>query len=233
MAEAKFRLPRSSYDQIARIIQAYANFTNGAPLADVARVAVTDTETVSRNNGFLADVGLVAGGNRKALTDLGRDLARALEYDTREDVRRLWREVISETPFLRGVLSAVRIRRGMEVSTLQTHIAYSASLPKSARVMVGASCVIEILQVAELLREEDGTLIAVPAEDVESRDVSISPESTPELTQETPTISRLVRDVETTIQIQIQVQCSPDELEQVGQKLHDLLDELGRSSGSE
>jgi hypothetical protein len=205
--EQKFRLPRSSYEQVTRIIQAYENFPDGARLDEVAKVAVAEPEIISRNNGFLQDVGVIGGGNKKALTEPGRRLARALEYDQEEDVKQTWRAIISDTDFLRSVLSAVRIRRGMDASTLQTHIAYSAALPKNPRVMTGAACVIEILQVADLLRDEDGRLIAVPAEDVESRSVSVVrsepidvPESAPP-----PSKAQEIGSVEASIQIIVEV----------------------------
>jgi hypothetical protein len=231
MAEEKFRLPRSSYEQLVRIIQAYGQFNAEATLDEVANIAGTQRTVVSANNGFLADTGLLAGGNKKILTDPGRGLARALEFDNQEDTQRLWREVISDTDFFRSVLSAVRIRRGMDASTLQTHIAYSAGLPKNKGVMTGAACVIDVLEVAGLLREDEGKLVAVPAEDVEARDVSVvSPSANEAEMPPPPQVGEergpVVVRGRPGVQIQIQIACSADEIEDLAPKLRKLLEEL-------
>jgi hypothetical protein len=237
MADEKFRLPRNSYDQLTRIIQAYGQFNVEATLDEVANIAGTQRTVVSANNGFFSDVGVLSGGNKKSLTDRGRALARALEYDNAEEVQRLWREAILDTDFFRSVLSAVRIRRGMEPSNLQSHIAYSAGLAKNQGVMTGAAAVIDILEVAGLLRDDDGTLVAIASEDVEARDVSVGPVSNlvPVATGTNarvgargyvPRASSSAGDVQ--LHIQIQIQCSPDELDGLGEKLKGLLAELNQ-----
>jgi hypothetical protein len=237
MAVEKFRLPRSSYDQLSRIIQSYGQFNVEATLDEVAKIATMQRTVVSGNNGFLADTGVLTGGNKKVLTDRGRELSRALEYDNQEEIRRVWRESISEADFFHGVLSAVRIRRGMEPSNLQSHIAYSAGLGKNKGVMTGAACVIDILQIAGLLREEEGKLVALSPDEAEELDHSVAAPTVTAVRGESPSRAAVVdrpatrkgSDVGTPIQIQIQIQCKAAELEGLAPKVRALLDELAAS----
>src|SRR5439155_7472870 len=131
------RLPRSSYEQLARIVQSYGQFAVEATLDEVAKIAGTQRTVVSANNGFLSDTDIVRGGNKKMLSERGRDLARALEYDKHEEVQWLWREIIADVDFFRGVLSAVRIRRGMDIANRQSNSAYSAGLRRNKGVLPG------------------------------------------------------------------------------------------------
>src|SRR4051794_40202048 len=121
----RFRLPGSSYEQLTRIIKAYSLMKDPVGPADVARPLGVDATIVSRNNGFLLGTGLVEGGNQKALTERGQSLARAVEYDVEDDIRQAWLEVVRSTDFLRELVDAVRIRGGMQLPALQTHVAYS------------------------------------------------------------------------------------------------------------
>lgn len=234
MPDEKFRLPRSSYDQVARIIQAYGQFSVEASLDEVANIAGILRTVVSANNGFLADTGIVTGGNKKVLSDRGRSLARALEYDNEDEITRLWREIITDTDFFRSVLSAVRIRRGMDEANLQSHIAYSAGLPKNKGVMTGAAAVIDILERAGLLQNEDGTFVAVPTEGLETRDVSVvAPPAQATAAGKAARVSvrgysapELPAAGASGVQIQIQIQVKAGELDGLGEKLRTLLDDL-------
>lgn len=237
MADEKFRLPRSSYDQLARIIQAYQHFSAEATLDDVAGIAGIQRTIVSANNGFLADATIVAGGNKKTLTDRGRVLARALQYEHPEEIRRIWQEIIDDTDFLRGVLSAVRIRRGMEPVNLQSHIAYSAGLTKSKGVMTGAVCVIDILTTAGLLREEEGKLVTTSSEDRPPRNVTAVTQTGAAIsgagTSRVSVIGRAAPSSEIAfsrapVQIQIQVQCKASELDELAPKLRAFLNDVNR-----
>ena len=165
MAEDKFRLPGSSYDQLTKIIKAYNLMRGPVGPAEVARPLGVDPTIVSRNNAFLVGIGLVEGGNKKALTGLGSDLAHALEHDVEEDVRRYWRHTVVETEFLRQLVASVRIRNGMEGGALLSHVAYSARQPSSGPAKTGAATVIEILKAAGALEERDGKFVAGSLED--------------------------------------------------------------------
>ena len=78
MAE-NFKLPGSSYEELIKIVKAYATGKVGAPMSleVVAQTAKMDKTIVSRNNGFLVQLTLISEGNKKAPTQLGSDLGRA------------------------------------------------------------------------------------------------------------------------------------------------------------
>ncbi len=134
MPEEKFRLPGSSYDELVKIIRAYSHASGPVGPGEVAKVIGMHETVVSRNNGFLVGTQIVEGGNRKQLSALGRELAGALDHEIETEVRRTWRQVVDETEFLHRVVTAVRIRNGMEPASLQSHVAYTAGQPNKGRV---------------------------------------------------------------------------------------------------
>ncbi len=65
MAEETFRLPKSSYDEIVKIVRAYSNSGQSANLDEVAKAAAMDKTIISRNNAFLISVGIHRGRQSK------------------------------------------------------------------------------------------------------------------------------------------------------------------------
>ena len=160
MPEETFRLPKSSYDELVKIVQAYGSSGPSANLEEVAQSSAMDRTIISRNNAFLISVGIVEGGKAKGITEKGKALAHALRYAVPEDIASHWRDIVTASEFLQKMVSAVSIRGGMEDSALKSHIAYSAGEPKSTFVMAGAGAVVEILKIAGLVKEQDGKLVA-------------------------------------------------------------------------
>jgi hypothetical protein len=231
LAEEQFRLPGSSYEELAKIIVGYSRFDSEIPPSEVGRVIGMHETIVSRNNAFLMAVGVVTGGKRKAITPLGMGLARALEHQMPDEITNHWQSVISQVPFFRNLLSAVRIRRGMDLSTLQAHVAYSAGQKKSPAVMTGASAVVEIMRAAAVLREEGGKIVA--AEETFSTpsvaEPGIPSSPTPgSSVQAVSSPSFMIRSAGTplSVQLQIQVQCTPADIDALGDKLRALIDKI-------
>lgn len=229
MVEEKFRLPLSSYEQLARIIKAYGSMDRPASPDEVGKSAAMHSTIVSRNNAFLVIINVLERGQKKQLTERGRALALALDHNRADEIRRLWRDIVSENEFLQKLVTAVKIREGMETSTLQAHIAYSAGEPRRAEVMTGAAAIVDILKTAGLLAEQDGKLIAV-SEEMVPGGKEIAPESPAQ--KPTPTISKSAEAISATlpqgmsIQIQVQIQCSADEIEGLAEKIQRFLDRL-------
>ncbi len=166
MAE-EFPLPSSSYKELIKIIRAYGRIAVEATLADVAKLAVMNENTVSSNNKFLIALGIIKSGQKKAITPLGAELAKALDHEMPEEMSAKWRAVVEATDFLQNVIAAVRIRKSMDESSLESHVAYSAGQPKTPAVATGARTVVDILTAAGLLKEEDGNLIPATPEPVQ------------------------------------------------------------------
>lgn len=156
----EFSLPGSSYAEVSKIIQGYASLGKPASLADVSRAIGMDRTIISRNVKFLVSIGILEAGQNKAATSLGSLLGKALTHDQRDEVRRLWAQVVDDDEFLKGIVSAIRIRKGMDENALKSHIAYSAGAKKNAGTTTGCGTVIELLREAEAVRDEDGKLVA-------------------------------------------------------------------------
>jgi hypothetical protein len=124
MADQGFPLPGSSYKELIKIIQGYAQVDKEAVPSDVARVIAVHETIVSGNNRFLVAIGVVQGGKKKTMTSVGHELALALQHGMEEQISATWRTIVDSTDFLQKIVAAVRIRKGMDESSLQTHVAY-------------------------------------------------------------------------------------------------------------
>lgn len=237
MPAEKFKLPGSSYGELAKIIQAYAKFSDPQPTTEIAKIAVVHNTIISKNNGFLVELGLIEAGKSKVATERGRALGRALEHQVPEDIRRYWREAVEATDFLTKLIAAVRIRNGMDQSTLQAHIAYSAGQPKRPATLTGASTIIEVLRTADLLHEQDGKLVVAQGKASYvgtapvQQDAAVAPQ--PQI-RATP-IEFLSAAVETSVSVRLDVQvvCKPDDLEGLGARIRAVLDEIRGSETNE
>ena len=65
MAEREFRLPGSSYEELVNIIVAYGTRDESAGTGDVGRLDSVHQSSVSRNNAFLAEIGVLQGEDKK------------------------------------------------------------------------------------------------------------------------------------------------------------------------
>jgi hypothetical protein len=196
---------------------------------------------VSRNNAFLVAIGIVAGGKKKGMTDLGRALARALEHQMPDEITRHWQMVLENVPFFRNLLAAVRIRRGMDLPTLQAHVAYSAGQKKSPGVMAGAAAIVEIMKAAGVIQEDGGKYIA--AEDKLGSTVAVEPGGiglqglapnvvitrAPSPTSFDSSVLPLA-GTGVSVQLQIKIHCTPAELDTLGEKLRTLIHQVSGAS---
>ena len=183
MAEEGFRLPGSSYEDLANIIVAYGTRDEASNPGDVSKLDIVHQSSVSRNNAFLISIGVLAGDREKFVTEQGRSLALALARKDRAAIQRKWRELVSREEFMQNVLSAVKLREGIFPSTLQAYIAHYAGQPRNKPVMTGASAIIGILKAADLLREEAGMLVATYEESPDEPPPSTRPAEQPSLSE--------------------------------------------------
>ncbi|MFL5738228.1 MAG: hypothetical protein ACJ76P_12960, partial [Actinomycetota bacterium] len=173
MADEKFRLPGTSYDELMKIISAYASLDREASAAEVGNMTGKHETNISRNNGFLTAMGIIEGAQRgKRVTEDGKALGLAYEYNQAHEIALQWRSLCMRNDFTQKVLSAVRVRRGMDRSTLTSHIAYTAGQQKTKATAAGANCFVDILQTASLLREENGKFTALSADEAQAPGVS-------------------------------------------------------------
>jgi hypothetical protein len=228
MAEREFRLPGSSYEELVNIIVAYGTRDEAARPGDVGKLDAVHQSSVSRNNSFLTEIGVLQGESKKLITRRGRALALALARKDRMEVRRNWRAIVATNEFLQNVVAAVKLREGMLYPTVQAYIAHAAGQPRNKPVMSGAGAIVEILKAAGLLREEAGELVATFDEDLEPEDLVMDDGSLPEVAEVAePTVSATVEAGEgPAVKIHLHVQCTADEIEDLAPRLKALLREL-------
>src|SRR6266568_2786919 len=88
--EPAFRLPRSSYNELVKIIMAYARANKPASLEEISHLCGINRVAISANNAFLSSAGIIEGGKAKFATSKGLKLARALEHDFAEEITQSW-----------------------------------------------------------------------------------------------------------------------------------------------
>lgn len=230
MQKEKFKLPRSSYEELCKIIKAYGSVKGPVALEDVSKLTVMHPTAVSRNHGFLAAIKVIEGGQRKVPTDTGKQLGRALNLGISEEVGTAWREIVQEDDFLSSIVAAVRIRNGMDISSLQRHIIYSAGVAKAGGYMAGSAAVIEILKVSGMVSEKEGAIS--PAEpSLEVTPSVVSPPQRPGPAEIAVTAKAMPSAV--SMHIEVRIHAKPSELEELGKRLKTLLDDLSKPTANQ
>jgi len=230
MQEEKVKLPRSSYEELCKIIKAYGSLDKPGNLDDVNNLAGVGKTIVSANNSFLASIGLVEGGKAKSITILGRTLAQALEHEIPDKMQSAWKEVVETNEFLRKMALAIKIRKTMEESAFVSHIAYSAGEPKSPSVMTGARAVIDILRTSGLIQEADGKLTSTElmgATDQFPGGTQVSQTVTP-IQPSKSAIHSFKDDLApgATLHIEVRIDAKPSDLENLAPQLKKFLKEV-------
>lgn len=173
MAEV-FKLPGSSYEEITKIIRAYSNVKNGQALslADLAQMSGMDKTIISRNNGFLLQLKLITEGNKKAPTEICTTLGRAYNLGMTEQVSKIWFEIVKNDEFLNRMISTIQIKMEMPKQEFVNHIVFSSSNNNSNNARAGASAIIEILKLTQMIEENDGMITARKSSVVENSIIS-------------------------------------------------------------
>lgn len=229
--EESVKLPASSFDEVAKIIASYAKLDKESSLAEISKLTSMHKTKISGNNGFLLGVGVIEGGNKKSITPIGKKLGLAIEHEHEDDTAALWREIVDDNSFLHNLVSAVRIRRGMDAGALRAHVAYSAGQSKTGPVMTGAGCIIEILKKSGWLEEQDGKLVAAAEQEATGKkevekEARLSDSRGQILTDsvERTVITSQASGVQ--VSIQVRVNCTLDDLDGLGAKLKKVIAEV-------
>lgn len=159
MANEISKLPSSSINEIKKIIQGYGISNENATLKEIAKIVSISDTAISSNNGFLVSIGIIQGAKTKTITPLGARLARALEHDQKEDVIICWQEIISNNEFLSNIISTIRIKNGMTLDELVSHILYASGDTKNQKTEIGARSVANIIIESKMVHEENGKII--------------------------------------------------------------------------
>lgn len=232
-ANDRFKLPGSSLDEIFKIVQGYANFGKVASLSEIAKNTGMHETAISKNVGFLLSLRILEGGRSKAPTEIGKKLGLALMHNVPDEVASILADIVAEDEFLKGVLAAVRIRKGMDETALRSHIAYSAGLSRTGSTTTGTGAVVELLKRSGHLKAEDGKLVVSSPI---ARSSSHEPAATAEWDEPLATQS-VTRTVETlspfSISIKIEVRCEAKDLDDLGVKLRKVVDDFGKQAADD
>ena len=160
----------------------------------------------------------------------GRALGRAYTSKIEDEIVRIWKEIVSETDFLSRMISAVRIRNGMDRGNFLNHIIYSSGLKDTKQSRAGAGAIIDIFKNVGILNEVDGKLTvpdaailsenAVPASQQETANSSQAGQSFPLKTSFNPVAG-------SSVIINININCSIDEIDALSDKIKQLLENIG------
>ena len=159
MTKEKHNLPSSSLTELEKIIKGYCHASKDASLDDVANLAGMHKTAVSKNNPFLAELGVVTGGKKKAITETGRKLGRAIEHNYLDDVQRHLSELVGSSEFYASLLTTVRIKGGLAREALAKHILYVSGQTATKGNKTGANTVIDLFVKGRLLSEKDGKFV--------------------------------------------------------------------------
>lgn len=167
--------------------------------------------------------------NKKAATETGRALGRAYTSKITDEVERIWKEIIAEVDFLNRMLSAVRIRNGMDRSSFINHIIYSSGLKDAKESRAGAGALIEIFKSVGVLSEVDGKLSVL--DEPSSARVSVASNTiSTEQTHSEPVAQQALPvatiSAKNSIVINININCTPADIDGLGEKISQLLYEL-------
>lgn len=223
MAE-NFRLPAASMEELLKVIQAYANAKEGTAMSidEIAQATGMPRTSVSANNGFLVQVGLIGEGNKKAATEIGRSLGRAYMSKITDEVERIWKEIVAEDDFLNRMLSAVRIRGGMDKASFVNHIIYSSGQNDNKKTRAGASAIIDIMKSVSLIDETDGKITVI--DNAVALSIEKKEEPSEVRTEENIIVEQRKKyGSNTSVVININVNCDVNELDDLACKIKELL----------
>ena len=223
-----FKLPGSSYDELVKIIKAYSTGKVGQPMSlDVlAQTIGMDKTNISRNNGFLVQLELISEGSKKTPTDIGMSLGRAYSFNMSEEIVRIWLQITESNEFLTRMLSAIKIRGGMDKNSFISHILYSSGTNSNSSSKAGANTIIDIYKNAGLVVEIDGKInmsdtLPVKVLTPDNKPIQEPVEKTIALTTFEDSSTKNIQ-----INININIQTTGENLDEISEKLDALLKKI-------
>lgn len=156
-----YKIPGSSYEELVKIIKAYSLGKSGVAVSlnELVQATGMSKTVISRNNGFLVQVKLISEGNKKAPTELCKQMGKAYELNMMGQIQNYWNQIIDNDEFLTRMLSAIQIKGSMSKTEFVNHIVFSSTVGNSNTARAGAAAIIEIFKIVSLVEEQDGNLV--------------------------------------------------------------------------
>ena len=151
-----YKLPGSSYDEISKIIQAYAaNSGEEISLSLLSELSGIESTVISRNHSFLVNTNIITRGLKKSATDIGLALGKAYVQNDNIRIRALWGQIVSSDYHFKKILSNLEKKDAWDREEI---INYLLSLANNTTTgaRTGAIAVIEILKLTGIVEEKDG-----------------------------------------------------------------------------
>jgi hypothetical protein len=233
MSNEKIKLPRSSYEELSKIIRAYASFDSPVSLSEVDSIVGIGGSNISKNNAFLVNVEILQDGKSKCIAEKGKALAKALDFSVEEDIRSSWQKIISENDFLDKMVKAVNIRKSMDMSQLINHIAYSAGEANTSPVLTGARAVVDILVESGFLVKENDMILPNDNHSVEEKHSPNKQKNDSELiTVQSGYNEKIASQSRINVNINVQIAVNSNDLDGLGEKINQLIDEISHINSS-
>ncbi len=153
-----FKLPVSSYDEIVKIIKAYGNgkIDVSVSLDELVKSSGISKFVLSKNNGFMIQIGLITKGNKKSPTETCRKFASAYSMNIKDEISAIWKNILNTDDFIARMLSFVSVKGRVSRDELINHIVYSADCGNSVAYKTGAAAIVEIMKITEMIIENNG-----------------------------------------------------------------------------
>lgn len=153
-----FALPGSGYDQLTKILHAYA-LCGDKPvnLPEVASKAGVHRTEVSRNAGFLVSLKLLSTGKAKSLTPEGKTLAIAVGHCQEEDVAVAWRRTLLANPSTKSVVDMLKVQKTVPQEQFVGKVATALGVPASKTTKTGLNSLVEIMTKSGLVTLKNDT----------------------------------------------------------------------------
>lgn len=156
----EFFLPKTTLKVVVQILRTYGTRSGPMTVTEAARKLGIHFTAVSRNSKFLINTGLIVGTKERSLTDMGRQLTRAVSSDDDEQVRRGWRRFVDQTPFLQDCVNTLSIQSEMPTTKFLKYVVTASGETSNAHVRAGARTLTDILVQAGVVCEQDGSVSA-------------------------------------------------------------------------
>jgi predicted transcriptional regulator len=225
------KFPRSSFRIVRLIVLGYLHQGGSAQrpvsLSAVAAATGLNLTMVSANNGALADLGVLQRekGGSYSLTKEGSEVARALEFEEPELLKRSLGPLLLRSDAIASALNAVRIRNGMTEDAFVSQLALASGEPKSASLIAGARAILEMLIATGLVAQEGDRVSAPKQRTVDDGDKQASSVTTEPMNE----ASEEKRDLNVAMRVRVTVELTAADLvdDSTYAKLRQRLRELG------
>lgn len=155
-----FKLPGSSYLELVKMIRAYGLNKPGISytLDDISKSSLLDKSQISRNNGFFVSIGLLEDGKSKTPTELCYILSKAYSLNIVNKISEIWQQIIRNNSFLCMLIAIVKASTSIEKSKYINQIIYYSESSDTNNARAGASALIEIFKISNMLTEYNDTI---------------------------------------------------------------------------